>query len=218
MFGQDRFGPDEDYGATYRSLGGGKFSDRQVRVLIDACLERMTVIGRNPARYNDFPSVDETLDFASGLVAPDRCDRALLARVIARHEIGVVPIDHADALRELARSHRLGVVSNIWSNKALWCQAFGDAEIDSLFDAIIWSSDARAIKPSSEIFERAIAAMDIPRERIVFVGDNPSRDVVGAKQVGLAAIWINDGTGTPPEVAPDLIIKSLTELVSAEPH
>jgi putative hydrolase of the HAD superfamily len=107
---------------------------------------------------------------------------------------------------------RFAVVSNIRSEKSPWHRAFEAAGIDKLFEVFIWSSDGRAIKPAPEVFESAVAAIGAPRERIVFVGDDPKRDIEGAKGVGLAAIWIDDGGRQPPDVEPDLVVGSLIEL------
>lgn len=213
MFGQDRFGPDQDYASTYRQLGGTGLDSDRVELLTQQCIDYMTRIGRDPARFSNFPSVGEALD---AVVAPDRLgvlERQKLVEVIAAHEIGKVPKTYAKALRSLAKSHRLGVVSNIWSEKSLWLQAFEKVGIEALFETVIWSSDGRAIKPSQVIFQRAIDALDVVPERIVFVGDNPMRDIDGAKNMGLAAIWIDDGTRNAPQNTPDLTINSLLELV-----
>lgn len=213
MFGQDRFGSDQDYAATYRRFGGDGLNGDRVDMLTQQCIDYLTHIGRDPAHYSDFPSVEEALDV---VIAPDGLDlveRQKLTEVIAAHEIGQVPEAYADALRFLAKSRRLGVVSNIWSEKSLWLQAFEDAGIETLFESLVWSSDGPTIKPSQAIFQRAIDAFDTVPERIVFVGDNPMRDIDGAKSMGLAAIWIDDGTRNAPKNTPDLTISSLLELV-----
>jgi hypothetical protein len=40
-FGEDRFGPGEDFAATYRSVGGRALEPRQVERAIRACYGRM---------------------------------------------------------------------------------------------------------------------------------------------------------------------------------
>jgi hypothetical protein len=61
MFGHDRFGPDEQYGRTYRSLGGTTLSDDRVRAAIIACFRTMNTIYEDIARHDSFPSVSLTL-------------------------------------------------------------------------------------------------------------------------------------------------------------
>ncbi|NKB60524.1 MAG: HAD-IA family hydrolase [Alphaproteobacteria bacterium] len=213
MFGQDRFGPDQDYATTYRTLGGRTLSDGRVDELVGACIERLTVVGRDSTRDADFPSITEVLRETAAALEADQF--AFIARVIAAHELGMVPPSFAAALHVLAQNHRLVVVSNIWSEKAPWHRTFQEAGIEDLFQAFIWSSDGHATKPAPELFERAIAAAGVPRNRIAFVGDHPRRDIEGAVRVGLATVWIDDGTRRPPSVSPGLTIGSLLELTPA---
>jgi putative hydrolase of the HAD superfamily len=48
MFGGDRFGPDQDYAATYRTLGGSRLAPDVVQVTIPACYETMERIYNDP--------------------------------------------------------------------------------------------------------------------------------------------------------------------------
>src|SRR6266550_2264631 len=61
MFGGDRFGPDQDYAATYRSLGGSRLAPEVVQAAIPACYEIMERIYNDPARCDSFPRVLDTL-------------------------------------------------------------------------------------------------------------------------------------------------------------
>src|SRR2546425_12726246 len=61
MFGGDRFGPDQDYAATYRSLGGSRLAPEVVQAAIPACYEIMERIYNDPAPCDSFPPVIDTL-------------------------------------------------------------------------------------------------------------------------------------------------------------
>src|SRR5437899_12161256 len=61
MFGGDRFGPDQDYAATYRTLGGSRLAPDGVQATIPACYETMERIYNDPERCDSFPPVVETL-------------------------------------------------------------------------------------------------------------------------------------------------------------
>src|SRR2546422_2059950 len=117
MFGGDRFGPDQDYAATYRSLGGSRLALEVVQAAIPACYEIMERIYNDPARCDSFPRVQDTLRTLSQAKGLDEGELKLLEDVIARHERGQVPDSYAIALRSLARSHPLGLVANILSRK-----------------------------------------------------------------------------------------------------
>jgi len=131
------------------------------------------------------------------------------------HEVGNIPATHAEALHQLSETHRLGVVSNIWSRSEIHLQEFEKAGIRHLFDVIIFSSDYGRIKPSRYLFYRAMEAFEVSRSKMVFVGDSLDRDIAGAKSVGLSAIWIDTGM-TKMRVndpRPDLVIHDLWDLL-----
>jgi len=84
-----------------------------------------------------------------------------------------------------------------------------------LFDTIVFSSEHGCVKPSPRLFEAALAEISAERASVAYVGDSFARDVVGAKGVGLSAIWIDaEGAGVPgtgPQ--PDHVIGDLRDLV-----
>jgi putative hydrolase of the HAD superfamily len=61
MFGGDRFGPDQDYAATYRTLGGSRLATEMVQATITACYATMERIYNDPERCDSFPRVLDTL-------------------------------------------------------------------------------------------------------------------------------------------------------------
>src|SRR5207237_8715161 len=61
LFGGDRFGPEQDYVATYRALGGRRLAAGVVQGTIAACYETMGAIYEDPARCDSFPQGLEPL-------------------------------------------------------------------------------------------------------------------------------------------------------------
>jgi 2-haloalkanoic acid dehalogenase type II len=59
------------------------------------------------------------------------------------------------------------------------------------FPVVVSSETARAYKPHMAIFLALTEALDLPPERILYVGDSRLADIVGAKNAGLQAAWIN---------------------------
>jgi hypothetical protein len=57
---------------------------------------------------------------------------------------------------------------------------------------------ANARKPLPHGFRRALARLDLPRERVVVIGDQFFTDVVGAKLFGLAVILVPPLAGGDP--------------------
>ena len=212
MFGGDRFGPEHDYGATYRALGGQGLALEVVQRTITVCFESMGVIYEDPTRCDSFPSVVENLRE----LAPDlpETELNLLERVIAQHELGRVPDAYALRLKRLAATHRLGVVANILSRKGPWLDEFARAGVLKLFATTVFSSDGRSIKPSRKLFDRALDALTTPKSEVVFVGDSLRCDIGGAAAAGLATVWIDRRSrglqaGDPQ---PTFMIRDLLEL------
>ena len=217
MFGGDRFGPEQDFAATYRALGGRHLPARVVQDGVLACFETLGVIYDDSARCDAFPAVLETLrDLPTTRHLPEN-ELQLLERVIADHELGTVPDTYARALKRLAATHRLGVIANIISRKEPWLREFARAGVLSLFATTVFSSDSRSVKPSRKLFEHALSVIQVPRSEVVFVGDSLRCDIGGAAGAGLASIWI-DRAGRGREARdpePTFVIGNLLDLIDS---
>jgi len=215
MFDSDHFSDSEDYGATYRQIGGNALTDGAVYRMISTLADRLLSDYTNPDLYDRYPSVISRLGTMPEAKSLPETELRLLERVFELHEVGTIPPTHAEALHQLRETHRLGVVSNIWSRSEVHLQEFERAGVKHLFDIIIFSSDHGCIKPSPYLFARAMEAFDVERSKMVFVGDSLTNDIVGAKSVGLSAIWIDTGTYRLDRnyPRPDLVIHDLWDLL-----
>jgi len=218
MFDVDRFGEDEDFHATYLSLGGSVLSPDTVNTAVSACVKLLWKLYKDPAWFDKFPSLAEGFNASNPELKLPSKEWALLEETFAIHERGHVPKDHADSLRELAKTHRLGVVSNIWAKKDAWIREFQNMEIIDLFEIMIFSSDHTSIKPSPILFNMAISAFDTDRSRIVFVGDNPAYDIKGARAAGLDVILTTNGSPIDQKFdpMPDFAIKGIPYLLTEQ--
>ena len=216
MFGVDRFSETEDYAATYRRIRGKTLAEEQVQKIITSVFAAMSRDYDNPAFYDDFPSVRAYMD-----KLPEAChlslkERAFLEHTFAVHELGRISDAHADVLRQLAKTHQLGVVSNIFSTSQVFLREFERVGIRELFNTIIFSSDQGPMKPAPALFLRALQSFSVDRSAVVFVGDSLRHDIAGAQSVGLATVWIDHATGEQPTAgrAPDRIIHDIQELLT----
>ncbi len=215
MFGQDRFGPNEDFGATYRLLGGDGLDDKTVDTIIRGIVDYMLPRYRDPAYWQNFPSLREAIQ----IVAGKNSKTDLLEQTFAAHEVGYVPAVYAETLRVLRKTHPLGVISDIWSTKDLYLDAFRTTDILGLFEHMVFSSDGRHVKPSPALFLQALKMFDCTAKEAIYVGDNLKRDVGGAAGVGMDSIWITNGREREnllreSDHQPTYIIDRLTELSS----
>ncbi|MBN4074208.1 HAD-IA family hydrolase [bacterium AH-315-D21] len=71
-------------------------------------------------------------------------------------------------------------------------------------------------KPAPEVFMEAVRLLDIPdvqTDEILFVGDNPYTDIVGAHGVGMKTAWVRMGREFPDDAPyPDFIVDHVEEL------
>lgn len=220
MFDGDRFRETENFYPAYCELGGKTLSEAEVNRLIRACYTGMMQDYRNPACYDNFPSVQEGLcRYANASAA----DLPLLEQVFTHHELGTVTSAYADYLRQLSQTHRLALVSNIWATKTAWLEEFERAGISSAFECLIFSSDGHSIKPSPVLYQQSLEALNASPDQALFVGDSLRCDIEGANAVGIATVWINeagvsqtgDKTGSRPDALPtcvDYVISDLLHL------
>jgi HAD superfamily hydrolase (TIGR01509 family) len=213
MFGHDRFLPDTDYWPAYVAQGGARLDRAEVSRAIRAFVTRYGALYADPAWCDAFPPVARILRELHPELPKD--ELAWLEAVVAAHEVGRVPEAHAQAIRRLARTHRLGVVSNLWSRPGPWRDVFSRDGLDLLFDVTVFSSDHDCIKPSPRLFQLALARLALPAAEVLFVGDDAARDVAGAKQAGMAAVWIGEWPhGGMASTLPDGVVRDLCELAA----
>ena len=215
MFDGDRFSANEDYARTYRRLGGHRLADIEVQSVIREVFDRMLRDYQDPARRENFASVGHYLEALLSEANLPCGEVGLLDRVFTMHEAGVIPETHAETIRRLHETHRLGVVSNVWGRSDLCLEEFRRAGVAGLFEATVFSSDYGINKPSPLLYRKAIDHFGVDISSVVFVGDDPVYDIAGAKAVGLATVWINAG-GAPDEAAcADLVVEDLRSLLEA---
>jgi FMN phosphatase YigB (HAD superfamily) len=217
MFHVDRFHDRETVLGEYHRAGG-TMSDAGALAFVQAMFSHMQALYADAAHHDAFPAVRSVLaDLGNGAIPDVELDA--LEETVARLEVGSVPRSHADALGLLRRDFRLGVVSNIWSRSPFFRDVLDESDLIELFDVLVFSSDGSSIKPSPQVFERAISAFpDVPRNRIWFVGDDPVRDIEAAAALGLATIWINRDAApwTGSGAAPDLVVPDLMCLLEID--
>jgi putative hydrolase of the HAD superfamily len=80
------------------------------------------------------------------------------------------------------------------------------------FDVFVASSAVGIGKPDPRIFEVAIGRLGSTTGAAWMVGDNPRRDVAGAKAAGIRSVWLDRSGGAQADVAADVTIGSLADL------
>jgi HAD superfamily hydrolase (TIGR01549 family) len=111
------------------------------------------------------------------------------------------------------RSLKLGLVTN--SGRARVKMALEKFVLSGCFDVVVTRNDVERIKPSGESVQKTVSTLGCAPNEVAYVGDSWA-DVVAAKNAGVMAIAIVDGTSPKEKIlqaSPDAIISSLDELL-----
>ncbi|MGH2583553.1 MAG: HAD family hydrolase, partial [Dehalococcoidia bacterium] len=92
-----------------------------------------------------------------------------------------------DELRR--RGYRLGVVTNRALGGPRFRDELGDDGLLDRFETIAVSCDDGWLKPHPALFQRSLDDLELSPEEVVMVGDNLRADVMGAKALGMTAVW-----------------------------
>jgi FMN hydrolase / 5-amino-6-(5-phospho-D-ribitylamino)uracil phosphatase len=145
--------------------------------------------------------------FAAAGYAESLCDEALEVFLTARNRVEFYA-DVRPALERLRADYRLFAVSN--GNADLHRCGIGD-----LFDGHVTAIAAGAAKPDARIFAALQEMAGVGAAEVLHVGDDPLADVVGARQAGMQAVWLNrDSRIWPAALAPpSRTISTLAEIM-----
>lgn len=90
---------------------------------------------------------------------------------------------------------KLGIVSDAPRMKA-WLR-LAEMGLSDFFDVVVTLDDTGSEKPSSLPFKAALKALKFGPSEILFVGDNPGRDIKGAKAMGMVTALAKYGQTFP---------------------
>lgn len=77
----------------------------------------------------------------------------------------------------------LGIVTDAPRLKA-WVR-LSEMNLEDFFDVVLTLGDTKKLKPHKQPFQKAAKDLKLSPAEILFVGDNPARDIVGAKSAGM---------------------------------
>jgi len=126
------------------------------------------------------------------------------------------PHPFPDALETLktlrACGYPLGIVTNGRTSQQL--AKIRSAALEPLFQTIVISETEGLKKPDAEIFARAASRLKVPPAEILFVGDHPENDILGAARAGLSTAWLSQGQTWPSsEGEPDFMLENLSNVL-----
>jgi putative hydrolase of the HAD superfamily len=127
-----------------------------------------------------------------------------------------VEVDEGSA-KLLADLRRHGIPLGILSNGTVamqWAKLRASGLVDYFEEARVLISGALGFaKPDPRAFEALLSALDVEKEDLLYVGDDPLRDIQGARKAGLSTCRLRrPGRSSMETGDADLVIDSLAEL------
>ncbi len=182
-------------------MGGVLFTQSTARAK-----ERFAALGIDTAYYlGDYGQKDFFLDIERGDITPQQfCERmsAVTGREVgmeqARHcwlgfVEGPVPQEWLDALEQLGKRYRLGLLSNTnpfvmsHTNSAAFSQA--GLPISHYVPELWLSYELRVCKPSPEIYRQVLAQGGMAADETIFVDDS-AKNIQAAGQLGIHGLHV----------------------------
>jgi putative hydrolase of the HAD superfamily len=146
-----------------------------------------------------------------------------LVHVYREHEPAIRPFPEIPAmLQRLKGEYRLGLLSDGWLG--VQQRKLAALKLSHYFDCIVFSDEwgREAWKPNVRCFSMLLERLAISAAEVVYVGDNVSKDFLGARKAGLDTIWIRQPgllythlEPVTPDYEPDISVTSILELDSA---
>ena len=119
---------------------------------------------------------------------PEEKRQALEAARCERLRLAVTEIDGqiVDTIRQLKESGlKIGLISNAdVCDRLYWDQS----PVYPYFDDSIFSCDVTMLKPDPEIFLLSLSRLGVKPSETLFVGDGGSRELKGAKAIGMGTV------------------------------
>jgi 2-haloacid dehalogenase len=122
--------------------------------------------------------------------------------------------DTVDALRRLKRRYKLAVLSNTDDD------LFGltAPKLGVELDAVVTAQQVQSYKPAVSNFCELLRRCQVPRGQLLHVAESVYHDVVPARLLGIATVWVNRRQGNAGgatrlvKATPDLEVASVGEL------
>lgn len=131
---------------------------------------------------------------------------------------GTIPFPEVHGvLRQLREDGlTLGLITNSYLPMRMRDAELSGHNLLDFFDQCRYSAaDAGYLKPHANVFMTALDSIGVKPSEAIFVGDSLTADVIGAKSVGMRAVWrMHDNSATVPDMfsQPDYIVRTLAEI------
>lgn len=183
-------------------------------------LERARTLNRERDDHRVWPLAERLRE----IFGPPASDPALMPQMAALFLRPIFrmarPDPHAlTTLTELRkRGFKTGLVSNTpWGSAGgSWRADLERLGLSGLLDVTVFCTDVGWRKPAAAPFERALMQLAVSPSEAIFVGDEPSNDIEGARNAGLRPVLFDprDSEGESPDVPRVRKLSEILDFVS----
>jgi putative hydrolase of the HAD superfamily len=153
-------------------------------------------------------------NFLKMLGLPEDRAEELNASYIQAYPLLDAPMDDVEyVLEQLSGKYQLGIVSN--GSPEVQYSKLDTLGIRHLFECIVISEELGHRKPDPRIFLEATKLLSRLPEECIYIGNLFETDILGAKNAGLKACWLNrrDPLTARMDIEPDYEVKNLRGLL-----
>lgn len=167
--------------------------------------------------YNDYGFEDQAIFDRFIEEVQGEMDYRILAGAIAAYRkvksgyLATYPHARYTLIKLRERGLKLGIVSDA-PRKQAWLR-LAELNLMEFFHTIIAVGGTGKEKPHKMPFELALKKLGMNAEEILFVGDNPERDIHGAKKVGMQTALAEYGQFKKGKEKADFELKDIRDLL-----
>lgn len=135
------------------------------------------------------------------------------AHMAGVRSVTAAPKEYAAVVTRLARRFRMGLLSN-FDDARTGREILSDTGVAEHFEVVVISAEVALRKPHPGIFRHLLDRLRLDAGEVLFVGDTPHEDVVGARGAGIPVVWLSEKQAdvSADVVGADYTIHNLTEL------
>jgi putative hydrolase of the HAD superfamily len=93
-----------------------------------------------------------------------------------------------EMLETLKGSYRLGLLSNFTHPPAIR-EIINSLGLTAHLDVVLISGELGYRKPHPLVFQQLMRELEVRKDQILYVGDDPEPDITGARQAGIKPVW-----------------------------
>jgi len=143
--------------------------------------------------------------------------KILSAGIIAYRKVKVTQVIPYPGVKETLtklknKKLKLGILTDAPRLQA-WLR-LTEMSLVKYFDLVLGYEDTHKKKPSTAPFQKALNKMQLKPEEVIFIGDNPRRDIPGAKKLGMKTVLAKYGQFRNGKGKADWKIKRINDLLN----